>query len=309
MRISITGGLGFIGSALGSVLSEAGHDVRLVDIREGAATPEVNYLHGSLLNAEDCRATCEGMDAVVHGAAIHQVNEVAKNPLSSIELNVTGTLNLLRAAITAGIRRFIFLSSAKVIGESDGLPSAETELPQPLETYALSKLAGEHFCHILQPQSAMDIVIVRPYSVYGPKQEIDTGYIGMILSSLTTGEELHLPGQPEFVRDFVHIDDVTSLCLAALTATLPGVTTLNAGSGQSTSLRELVTVASEVSGVELEGRYFPPGPGTVERMLACTKYAESVLGYRPMYSLREGLTQTIEWFLQRGAELGQGVNR
>jgi len=309
MRISITGGLGFIGTALRSTLANAGQDVRLVDIHESVVTPGIDYLQGSVLNADDCIAACEGADVVIHCAAVHQANEIASSPLSAIEVNVTGTLNLLQAAIVAGVRRFVFLSSAKVIGEPDNIPTGESNLPRPCETYALSKLAGEHYCHALQPGSNMDVVIIRPYSVYGPAQELDTGYVGMILSSLMTGAELRLPGQPDFIRDFIHIDDFTRLCSAAVTATLPAVTTLNAGSGTPTSLRQLVALAAEISGVDLEGHYFSPGRGTLTRMQACIKQAESMLGYQPIVGLREGLSQTIEWFLQADLATGKATGQ
>jgi len=309
MRISITGGLGFIGTALGSALSAARHDVRLVDIHKSVVTPGSDYLQGSVLNTSDCAAACAGVDVVVHCAAVHQANEIVHNPLNSIEVNVTGTLNLLHAAIAAGVKRFVFLSSAKIIGEPSHIPSVESDLPRPCETYALTKLTGEHYCHSLQPGSGMDIVILRPFSVYGPAQELDTGYVGMILSSLITGTKLRLPGQPEFVRDFVHIDDFTRLCSAAVSTDLPGVTTLNVGSGQPTSLCELVALAAEISGVALEADYFSPGRGTLTRMLACVKQAESVLGYQPMVDLRQGLAQTIEWFLHAGSASGKATGQ
>ena len=246
MRVSITGGLGFIGAALGSTLSAAGHDVLLTDIRDDdAAAPGTNYIQGSVLDLEDCHVTCEDMDVVVHCAAIHQASIVAKNPLSSIEINVAGTLNLLNAAIAAGAKRFIYVSSGKVFGEPEKLPSVETELPKPREAYALSKLTGEYYCQLLQAQSKMDIVIVRPFSVYGPEQDLNTGYVGMILQSLRDGSELRLPGRPDYVRDFVHIDDVVRLCSLVTTAPLPGLTDLTSGSGQPTSLHKLVSLAAE----------------------------------------------------------------
>jgi UDP-N-acetylglucosamine 4-epimerase len=307
MQISITGGLGFIGSALGSALSDAGHEVHLVDIHDHDPVPGIDYLQGSVLDRDDCHAACEGMDTVVHCAATHESSAIAKDPLSSIQLNVAGTLNLLRAAIASDVKRFVYLSSGKVFGDPETLPSVESDISMPRETYALSKVTGEYYCQRLQAESNIEIVIMRPFSVYGPAQELNSGYVGMILFSLLNGTELRFPGRPDFIRDFVHIDDVTRLCAAAATADLPGFTILNAGSGKPTSLGDLLLLASRVSGVELGSHYRVPAPGTLVRMQACMKYAEEVLGYRPRYDLPEGLAETIDWFMQNRSAAGKAA--
>jgi len=257
------------------------------------------------VDADDCHAACEGMNVVVHCAAMHEASAIAKDPLSSIELNVTGTLNLLHAAIATGVKRFVFLSSAKVFGEPATLPSVESDVAIPQNTYGLSKLASEYHCHTLQAQANIQIVIVRPFSVYGPAQELDSGYVGMILSSLLGNTELNLPGRPDFIRDFVYIDDVIRLCSAVVTADLPGITIFNAGSGKQTSLRELLVLAAKISGVDLDGHYRVPGAGTLLRMQACMKHAEAKLGYRPKYDLGEGLAETIDWFLRNRLVAGK----
>jgi len=298
MRVSITGGSGFIGTALGVTLSAEGHDVRLVDTRDAIDVPGMNYIRGSVLSTEDCYASCDGMDVVFHCAAIHQISMVTDDPLSAIEVNVRGTLNLLRAAQASGVKCFVYLSSAKVFGEPENLPSVESDFPVPCDTYALSKATAEYQCYSLPAQSNMNVVIVRPFSVYGPKQNLNTGYVGMILASLRDGTDLVLPGRPDFVRDFIHIDDVVRLCTLAATTRLSGLTILNAGSGQQTFLRELVALAAEILQVDLDARYRTPGPGTLIRMQACMKQAEAMLNFRPVYDLRTGLTETIQWFLK-----------
>ena len=301
MRASITGGLGFIGSALGANLAEAGHDVRLSDIRAPAEKSGMDFLQGSVLNMDDCKAICEGVDVVIHSAAIHDAKIVANNPLGSVEINVTGTLNLLQAAVASGARRFIYLSSAKVFGSPANLPSIETDFPVPREAYALSKMMSEYYCHMFQAQSNLEVVIIRPYSVYGPAQELGSGYVGMILSTLINGSELRLPGKPDFVRDFVHIDDISRLCAAAAIADLPSFTVLNAGSGQPTTLRDLLILAAKISGKDLDNQYHAPSAETLVRMQACMKNVESLLGYRPMHDLSWGLEDTFSWFMEKSA--------
>ncbi len=298
MRVSITGGLGFIGLGIGKALSATGHDVLLSDIHRYSKAAGMAYAQADVLNAEDCKQVCAGQDIVFHSAAMHDAKEVAKKPLYAVELNVTGTLNLLRAAIDAGVKRFICISSAKVYGSPEKLPSVETDLPVPRETYALSKVMSEYYCQQMHEQSDLEITIIRPFSVYGPGQILSSGYIGMIISAILNQTEPCLPGRPEFVRDFVHIDDVTQLCARAAMANQSGVTVLNAGSGQPTSLHDLLALATEIYGKDLGGQYLTPGPGTLIRMQACMKKAEAALGFRPAYDLRTGLAETFDWFIE-----------
>ena len=252
-----------------------------------------------MLDPEACRRVCDGMDVVVHSAAIHDAKAVAKNPLGAVEINVKGTLNLIRAAIDAGASKFVYMSSAKVYGSPDQLPSIESALPVPNETYALSKCMSEHYCWQMHRQHGIDVIIIRPYSVYGPDQVLGSGYIGMIIDGIRSGQQPELPGRPDFVRDFVHIDDVASLTGKAMMADLSGVSILNSGSGTPTSLGELLLLASEITGIELGSRFRDPGPGTLERMLAGMDEAQRLLDIDPPRALRDGLHDTIDWFVQK----------
>ena len=302
MRIGITGGLGFIGRSLGLALAADGHDVCLTDVRQPAADlPGVSYRCASVMSTDECRATCAGRDVIVHTVAMHDAKQVENDPLLAVEVNVQGTLNLLRAAVEAGVSRFVYLSSAKVFGDPEQLPSRESDLPVPRETYALSKYICEEYCRKFHEQYGLEVVILRPYSVYGPGQALGIGYIGMIIHSLLHNTELTLPGRADFLRDFVHIDDVTRLSVRLVTDDLPGVTLLNAGTGVTTSLQALVALASEVTGVSMGENYREPGRGTLVNMQASMVEAERLLGYRPDIQLRDGINQTIDWFMSRHA--------
>ncbi len=309
MRIAITGGLGFIGLSLGRVLASAGHAVRLTDVSENVTLPDIEYLSANVLDREACRTTCKDMDFIVHSAAVHDAKQVANDPLLAVEINVQGTLNLLRAAVESGVRRFVYMSSAKVFGEPEVLPSAETDLPIPRDTYALSKYVCEEYCRKFQAQADIDVVIVRPFSVYGPSQVLGHGYIGMIVEAMLNDAEFNLPGRPDFLRDFVHINDMTRLISALIEADLPGVSVLNAGSGRATSLAELVALAENVTGRDLAGQFVEPGRGTMQRMQADMAYANDLLGYQPAYELRDGLAETIDWFFRNQLVAGKAAKR
>ncbi|MDJ0923943.1 MAG: NAD-dependent epimerase/dehydratase family protein [Acidimicrobiia bacterium] len=292
----ITGGLGFLGHALGSQLETEGHDVRLMDIRDGAPQG-ADYCRGSVLSLEDCLRACEGVEIVVHGAAVHQAHSVGYGPLAAADVNVRGTINLFDAAIKTGTRRFVFLSTSKVYGDPSELPSAEHDPLAPRDVYALSKLAGEHHLRVSQPDTDIEVVFMRPFSVYGPAQNLDTGYVGMVLKSLLGERPIELPGLPDYKRDFVHIDDVTRLCATIIrTESLPGLTIVNVGSGEMASLAQLVTSASRIVGSDLPIGYRTPPAGTLTRSHANMDYAAARFGFRPSFQLAEGLADTIEWF-------------
>lgn len=301
MRVMITGGLGFLGSAAGAYLQAEGHDVRLMDVRDSGPR-DSDYCQGSVLSSVDCVAACEGVDVVVHGAAIHQAQQVHRDPLAAIAINVKGTINLFNGALKAGARRFVFMSSAKVYGDPNELPSAEYDALEPKETYALSKLAGEHHLRMNQAAADIEVVIIRPFSVYGPGQNLGSGYVGMVLESLLGERRVDLPGQRDYIRDFVHIDDVTRLSVAAITgASRSPVTIMNAGSGEAISLAQLAEYGSDIVGYDLPISFRTPGPETLTRSHACLELTADQFGYRPRYQVREGLTDTIEWFMSTNA--------
>jgi len=301
MRVLISGGLGFIGGAIAQELRLHGHAVRLMDNRAGGSQSTSGYIKASVLNRAECSMACAGVDVVIHSAAIHDSKVVDSNPFAAIEINVRGTNNLFDAAVAAGARRFIYMSSAKVYGDPERLPSAENATLEPRETYALSKVAGEHRCHLRQAESGIEVVIIRPFSVYGPGQELGSGYIGMVLASLLGEKGIELPGHPEFRRDFVHIEDVTRLTMATVTAdALPGVTILNSGAGEQHSLSQLLAYSAEIAGYELPIGFRTPNPQTLTRTHACMRRAKQLLGYEPAHKLREGLADTIQWFTSTG---------
>ena len=295
MRILITGAHGFIGAAIIPNLVAAGHEVVGMDCIAG------NRIRvGDITRLEDCVAACEGVDVVIHSVGIHLATQVAENPMQMVDVNVSGTLNILRAAEIAGVRRIVKLSSAKVYGEPERLPSLETDLPRPREPYALAKLVAEQYCQSFHESCGIEAVVIRPFSVYGPGQDQNSGYVGMALEALNSDGIVSLPGRADYLRDFVHIRDVARLCVLAATADLPDYTVLNSGFGHAHTLDDLVAMIAKAAGARLSSRYRHASIETINRTWGNMRRAQELLGYQPEVDLQEGVADTVAWFMNGG---------
>lgn len=308
MHVLITGGHGLIGHAVAERLLAADHRVTNVDLPRFGVPDRVpggpggpgayDLIEADILDVADWGAVLGDVDVVVHTAGIHQVDEVARDPVRHIDVNVTGTHKLLTAAHQHGVRRFVYLSSAKVYGHAYGRASREDDLVAPVESYALGKVVAEHYCAHFAEQLDMATCSIRPFSVYGPGQDTHTGYIGALLESLRRGHRVVLAGAPDFVRDFVHLDTVVDLCVDAVCSEHPPPLVLNAGSGRATTLAELVTAFETVTERPLRVSYRDPRPGTLRFTLADTTRMNEFT--RPtLPELEAGILETVT------AELGR----
>lgn len=300
MKILVTGVRGFIGAAVATAAHRAGHAVVGVDrTADGRALPdEVEFIEGDITRPAAWRSALRGVDVVVHSAAVHLASQIADGPIRSIEVNLHGTRLMLDVAAQSEVRSFVYLSSAKAYGEPLAFPSSEDDLLNPVEPYGLAKTLGEQYCAYYTARGGMRCVSVRPFSVYGPGQDLHTGYIGQLIEACLTDRPATLSGHPRFLRDFVHIDDVVDLCLAA--AQRPeAYEVVNAGSGQATSLETLVASFAALCGESMHVDYSPARPGTIERTLADIRRELDLLGRRPI-PLDTGLRETLTWFRGHG---------
>jgi len=296
VHILVTGGLGFVGRATIPLLVERGHSVSVLDqaAGPGPSLPDAELIVGDVRDQDVCMSALAGVDAVLHCAAIHHAHTVSRDPVDVIGVNIGGTINMLTSAQRQGISRFVFLSTAKVYGEPAGLPSGEEDMPRPIESYGLSKALAETYCE----RFGLDSIVLRPFSVYGPGQDLSTGYVGMTLKATPeNGNPLVLPGKSSFVRDFIYIDDMARICAEALEVDSPKHRLLNAGSGMPHTLAQLVEIASGLVGRELPVEYREPHAGTITRTHADTRQLSSTLGFDSFTSLRQGMESTIAWFL------------
>lgn len=326
MRFLVTGGGGFIGSALTRALLARGHFVRVVDnfstgqrknLEEVAG--QVELTEGDLVDLETCRAAVRDINCVLHQAAIPSVPRSVKAPLATHQANVTSTLNLLLAARDAGCRRFVYASSSSVYGNSPVLPKVETMSPRPASPYAVSKLAAEHYVLMFHEMYGLETVALRYFNVFGPRQNGHSPYSGVLsrwMAAALAGEPLIIHGDGQQSRDFTYVENVVDANLLACTAPDAPGQAVNIGAGDRHTLLDAVDAFSRLLGTRLSTRHTNPRPGDVCHSLADITLAHRILGYSPKVSFFEGLAKTLEWWrAQTGsvtvsaAQLGVGEAR
>ena len=302
----VTGGAGFIGSNIVRALLERGDRVRILDnLTTGRSTnvvdllEHVELLEGDLRDAELVREAVRGVDAVLHQAALPSVARSVGDPLTSHQVNATGTLGLLVAARDAGVRRFVYASSSSVYGDTPVLPKSEDLPTNPLSPYAVSKLAGEQYCRVFTRLYGLETVCLRYFNVFGPHQDPASEYAAVVpkfIAAMTRGEPPLVHGDGTQSRDFSYISNVINANLLA--ADTPGVggEVFNVACGRRSSLLDLVEVLNRILGTRIEPRFDDPRPGDVMHSLADISRAERLLGYEPVVHFEEGLARTVAWY-------------
>ncbi|HIE09067.1 MAG TPA: SDR family oxidoreductase [Armatimonadetes bacterium] len=306
----VTGGAGFIGSHIVERLVRLGKKVRVVDnLSTGRLEniahllDEIEFIEGDICDPDLVREAMEGVEFVLHQAAIPSVPRSVENPLSTHEANVTGTVNVLVAAKEAGVKRVVYASSSSVYGDQPELPKRENQPPAPKSPYAASKLAGEYYCLAFCHVYGLDVVCLRYFNVFGPRQDPDSPYAAVVpkfISAFIKGEPPTIHGDGEQTRDFTFVQNVVDANLLALKAEGAKGEVFNIASGKAVSVNRLARLIRELIGaVEVEPTYGPPRPGDIRHSWADISKAERILGYKPRWSLKEGLKATINWHRER----------
>jgi UDP-glucose 4-epimerase len=306
-RYVVTGGAGFIGSALvRCLLKTADTEVRVID----------NLLTGYERNLKEVRsrigfdrtdirdysavaAAVRGADVVFHLAAIPSVPRSIHDPAPSHEVNVDGTFNVLRACAEAKVQRVVYAASSSAYGDTDVLPKVESMLPRPKSPYAVQKLAGEYYASVFHSCFGLETVALRFFNVYGERQDPSSPYSGVLSLFLKALIERRSPvifGDGNQTRDFTYVEDVAALCAKAATA--PGVAgnMYNAGNGNRYSVNQVWELLQKIEGVNLPASFAPARAGDVRDSQADTTAARRDLGHQPKYTLEEGLRRTLAWF-------------
>lgn len=303
--VVVTGGAGFIGSHLVDALLERGARVRVLDdlstgLRSNLAhcLDRVDLVEGDIRDLDTCRRACDGVAYVLHQAALGSVPRSMKDPATSIAVNVSGTANVFAAARDAGVRRVVYASSSSVYGDSDRLPKREGEEGRPLSPYALSKVMNEELAEVFHRVFAMELVGLRYFNVYGPRQRPDGPYAAVIprfFASCLQGEAPTVYGDGEQSRDFTFVGDAVAANLAALVAPAQASgRAFNVACGARTTVNQLATAILAAAGSGREPQHLPPREGDVRHSLADTTAARTDLGFVARTGLEQGL------FLARG---------
>ena len=296
MKILVTGSSGQLGSYVCESMT-ATHDIVGFDIRPQFhdSIGGISIL-GDITSREDVRRQLPGVDAVVHCAAQVSVERSIEDPIADAETNVLGTVNLLNESQLAGVSRFVYVSSAAVLGDPKRTPIDEDHPTEPMSNYGVSKLAGEKFTLAYSSLSSMETVVVRPFNFYSVRADPDSPYSGVItkfVSRLKQGKAPVIEGDGLQTRDFIHARDVARMVGKLVETRSLQHSLFNCGSGESTSVLDLARTAIEASGLDLEPAFAPPRKGDIRDSLADTTRAREALGFSSKISLREGLGELL----------------
>jgi UDP-glucose 4-epimerase len=300
-RFLVTGGAGFIGAALSNRLVSLGHFVRVLDDLSAGVPerlhPDVVFQRGDVRDVPKMWTLLQDIDCVYHLAAKVSVQESINFPSDYNGVNVGGTVALMEAMRVAGqVRRVILASSGAVYGEQGTQPIDETAIPQPRSPYAVSKLASEYYVRTLGVLNQVETAILRIFNAYGPGQVIppsNAPVLPLFLHQAVGDGSLALHGDGTQSRDFIYIDDVVeAMVQASLVEGLDG-STINVGSGQETTIHDLVAHIARVTGKEIDKVILMNGTGGVSRLVSSTELAQLMLGVSPRFDLKLGLEQML----------------
>ena len=308
-RYLVTGGAGFIGSHIAEELVERGHKVRIVDNfltgkRENIASflDKIELIEGDIRDFSLCKRASDGVDFVLHQAALPSVPRSIEDPLMTNEINVKGTLNLLLASRDAGVKKFVFASSSSVYGDDPRLPKKEGEEGAPLSPYAISKLVGEMYCQVFSQIYSLSTVCLRYFNIFGPRQDPYSQYSAVIpnfINKMVKEESPTIFGDGEQSRDFTYVANVVEANELAVEAEDVSGEILNIACGERTTVNSLVIEINQILKKDIKAIYDKPCPGDVMHSYADISEAENVLKYKPLVSFSEGLKRTIQKYMDK----------
>jgi len=301
----VTGGCGFIGSHIVEELVKQGHRVTVYDnLSTGSLSnldgfaDRVSFIEGDICNYFALEKALAGVTHVFHEAAVVSVFDSVERPEFVNEVNITGTLNVLRAAKSAGVKRVVIASTCAIYGNNPMLPKIETMLPEPASPYAVTKITDEYYMHIFSELYDLETVCLRYFNVYGPRQDPSSSYSGVIsifASCALSGKTPLIFGDGLQTRDFVYVKDVVQANLLAMDTAHVDTAAFNVGTGQATSLLDLLGAMGDAAGVTFDPVFKEERPGDVKHSLADISLATEKLGYRPSYTLNQGTSELLDF--------------
>jgi UDP-N-acetylglucosamine 4-epimerase len=315
-KLLVTGGAGFIGSNLCDTLLELNHTVVCLDNFSTGKAKNIQHLFdnknfrlivGDIRNLDDCRKACEGIDFVLHEAALGSVPRSIKDPATTNEVNISGFLNMLIAARDAQVKRFVYAASSSTYGDSTALPKVEDKIGKPLSPYAVTKYVNELYADIFSRTYGMECIGLRYFNVFGQRQDPSGAYAAVIplfVKKLINHESPVINGDGEYSRDFTYIKNVIQMNLLALETQNPEAlnTVYNTAYGERTTLNQLVDYLKEYLSdydpaiANIKVRYGPNRLGDIPHSLANVDKAKHLLGYDPVYNMKQGLKEAVGWY-------------
>jgi nucleoside-diphosphate-sugar epimerase len=309
MRFLVTGGAGFIGSNIVKRLVSEDHSVRVLDNfatgrRENLEDvwDKIDLVEGDIRDFWTVINATKNIDYILHQAALPSVQRSIQNPLTTTEVNVNGTLNMLEAARFHKVKRIVYASSSSTYGNTPTLPKEESMRSQPLSPYAITKLAGEEYCISFYRIYGLEAVCLRYFNVFGPHQNPASQYAAVIPKFIVSFLEDRPPvifGDGEQSRDFTFIDNVVEANLLACVKDEAVGKVMNVACGKKFSLNDLVTKLQKIAGKKIEAVHQEAQIGDIKHSLASIDLAKKVLGYQVKVDFEKGLEKTFEWFKKK----------
>ena len=312
-KILVTGGAGFIGSHITDKLLSLGYEVTVLDNFDTGKEENLSLntgknlkiVRGDIRDIKLLQSLLKDNDAVFHEAAIASVSISVQDPLLSNEVNVTGTLNVLKASVDCGIKRFIFASSAAVYGDSDESLKKETMILNPRSPYGTTKLSAESYARVFYKAYGLETVALRYFNVYGPRQRFDKnsaygGAVTIFINRLLSDLPPIINGDGEQTRDFVYIDDIVNANILALTAKDAPGEALNIGTGKNVSVNKTAELIKNLLNKQNIANVHGPAKLTdIKHGYADITKAKKILNYVPNYQIETGLPNLINWYLTK----------
>lgn len=306
----ITGVAGFIGSSLAHALVERGDQVRGIDnFLTGKRTnldglwDRIDFREADLRDTAAVGEACEGIDYILHQAALPSVPLSVQEPKPSHSCNIEATFNLLEGARSARVRRIIYAASSSAYGDQPVLPSTETMRPMPISPYAVQKLTGEYYMSSYWQVFGLETVSLRYFNIFGPRQSADSPYSGVLakfILQMLTGQRPTIFGTGLQGRDFTFVENVVSANLLASQAPPEKVTgrVFNIACGGSHTLRDVYSTLARIIGFDGDPLYGPPRNGDILNSQADITAAAEAFGYKPLVAFEDGLERTVQWYRQ-----------
>lgn len=308
-RYLVTGGAGFIGSHIAEVLAKKKHFVRVLDNFSsgrqenlGSVIKKIELIRGDIRSSQTCLKATKNIDFVLHQAALRSVPKSLINPWEYNDVNIQGTLNMLKASVKNKIKVFVFASSSSVYGDIKVFPEKEDFLPQPISPYALTKLTGEYYCRMFSYHYGFPTVSLRYFNVFGPRQSLDDEYAVVIpkfITCMLNNEPAPIYGTGRQSRDFTYVDNIVEANIIASQKTNLRGEAVNIASGRDYSILELVKILNKMMNKDIKPVFLDKRPGDVFKTLADLSNAKKRLYFKPRIDFIKGLELTLDYFKNR----------